>query len=109
MDPDITSLITITEEMSGAFARDDLDRCSELLEVRGRLLQDIHGRYGPGGPLPVPEGLRRVLDEIRAQDRSLEARMVGVLSETGRRLGDLQQKTRHKSGGPNGIHLNRRA
>ena len=109
MDPDITSLVSLTEEMSQAFARDDLDRCSELLEIRGRLLKDIHGRYGPGGPLPVPEGLRRVLDEVRAQDRSLEARMVCVLTGTGRELGELQQKTRHTSGGPNGIHINRRA
>ncbi len=109
MDPDLNRLIALTEEMSVAFARDDLDRCAELLDARGGLLRDLHARYGPGGPLPVPEGLQRVLDEVNAQDRALEARLTGALAETGRRLGDLQQKTRRGGDGSSGIHLNRRA
>lgn len=108
MDPDIPNLIDLTEEMSHAFAQDDLDRCAHLLEARGHLLNTLLGRYGPGGPLPVPDGLRQTMDVVRAQDRALEARLLGALSDTGRHLGDLQQKTRRGGDGSSGVHLNRR-
>ncbi len=109
MDQDIDKLLTITRDMSLAFDRDDLDTCASLLADRGILLQTLSARYGEVSGYAVPATLRAIMATIREQDQALEERLTASLSETGRRIGEIQQKTRRDDGGTNSIYVNRRA
>lgn len=108
MDQDIDRLLTITRDMSTAFDQDDLDTCATLLADRGILLKALSARYGETSGQTAPASFRAIMATIREQDQALEERLTTSLSETGRRLGEIQQKTRRDDGGSNSIYLNRR-
>jgi len=71
-------------------------------------LHTLSDQYGEASGQSVPASLHAIMATIREQDQALEQRLTTSLSETGRRLGEIQQKTRRDDGGPSSIYLNRR-
>lgn len=108
MNRDITELMRLTCDMSAALARDEIDLCAALMAERGHLLESLHARYGSVAEEDVPDKLRTALAEVRTMDAELESRMARDMSLIGRRIVDLQTKTRHTGGGNSPVCLNKR-